>query len=65
MIEIGVLDQKGLPRNCRLGEFFLEFLLLSQLCCCDVIAVCIKLLARNERCAEQSRFCVIEFVILV
>jgi hypothetical protein len=59
-----MLNQKSLPWNCGLGEFFLELLLLSQLRCCDVIAVCSKLLARNERCAEQSCFCVIKFVML-
>jgi len=48
MIAIGMLNQKGLPRNCGLGELFLEFLLLSQLWCCDVIAVRIDLSAKTK-----------------
>jgi len=48
MIEIVMLNQKGLPWNSGFGELFLVFLLLSQLWCCDVIAVRIELSAKTK-----------------
>jgi hypothetical protein len=48
-----MLNQKGLPWNCGLGVLFLEFLLLLLLWFCDVIAIVIKLLARNENALNK------------